>query len=222
MSKQGTPTIPDAHEEAFWGMSASKTRSRHSLVLQDNDDSLLMEGNMDMGDVSVDTFSEAPTPVPTQPKRTSIPATRLVQTYQEPTRTSAKPALQASRLSEVEVPQPLPPLPVFDLPSGADVSFTSQSNDSILDESDATFEEDAENTIVLPKPPVLPSSSPPRPSAPPPELKVNASSPQEVRPTTPIQTPFQSTAATPATGRKSKHRITSDTERIVVSPFLVD
>lgn len=217
---QSPPTLPDAHEEAFWGASSSKPR--HSLVIHDNNDSLLMDGDIDMGDISVDTFSEMPTPVPTQPKRTTLPSSKLAPPSEEPTKPPMLTSRLSTRPSEARASQPSPlSMPAFDLPPGADISYISESNDSILDDSERTFDEDAENTVVLSRAPISLDSPPlevpvPRAKTPPlVEPTTPTVIPADVRPATPTQTPGRIEATTPATGRRSKYRITSDTERIV-------
>jgi hypothetical protein len=176
-----------------------------------------MDAEMDMGDVSLGTISEMPTPVPSQPKPTLVPSSRSAGSQE--IRSNSQ--IFATRLSEGK--------PVFDLPPGADISINLEADDSILDdsmleESETTFDEDAEDTVILskasptePKLPLRHESPAPRPETPPTvESKARTTpTPTEVRPVTPARSTSQTNAATPATARKSRHRITSDTERIV-------
>lgn len=205
-------TASDVNEEAFWGTSSSKPRP--SLVLQDNDDSMLLDGEIDIGDVSVETFAGMPTPLPTQPKQAPVPTQRITPLVEETTR--LPPPQPSSWLSEARLPQTTPQVvKTLELPPGAaDISFTSQAEDSILDEGESTFEDDADDTVILPRPPVV-QELPPRPRTPPRvDVPMPSTTPGVDPPSTPTRTPSQTDATTPATGRKQKLRITNDTERI--------
>ncbi|KLO19550.1 hypothetical protein SCHPADRAFT_992788 [Schizopora paradoxa] len=204
----GSPPMSsaDTSQDAFWGepVPRSKSKARQSLLPPSGDDSFLLDSHMDMnfGDVSMDSLADIPpTPLPSRLQTVSM-------------FTKPKPAEPVSQ-------------PVSSPPNdkGGGIIHSPAPDEDANGTEDQPPDEEDEKTIVLQKaPPVTPP--PPRPSSvventpsPTPQESLPLPPPsQDVRsprPVTPMRPQSASDVATPATERKSKLRITSDTERIV-------
>lgn len=200
-------------------MPRSKSKARQSLLLPSGDDSFLLDSHMDMniGDVSMDSLADIPpTPLPSRLQNEERPMSLFTKPK------SSEPIPQRNDFfSDTKVPD-----------KDERRADALDESENVPEEQPDDVDESEEKTIVLKKAPPLtpPHPRPSTPSEPPDQSSSqfslceppHAQKESSPRPVTPVRPQSASQAATPSTERKSKLRITSDTERIVVCPSVLN
>ncbi|TDL26126.1 hypothetical protein BD410DRAFT_566984 [Rickenella mellea] len=202
--KGNTAPKPDEHEEHFWATSSNsqpKFKGRASFVLpadSTGDDSMLMDSEMNLGDLTTTSSIGLPSPI-SQP-RVVHQTSKAVDTLRQ-------------------IVSPSEPLDGSDSRKDVEVGVVEKPGDD--GQAEGSDEEgEGEKTIVLKQIPNLlatTTSLPPSQSDtnPPMSPKSSASEKSGPEPATPMTHLGNNESMMPGTGKKSRIRVTSETERIV-------